>query len=96
MQCAFSSFEFKVGKTEAKTCNLFCNTAAKRVELISDVGSFTTHESNLSYNTQVVAGCENLLQKVESNLPFATKSVRVARYTGPRQTCSATGDVTPV
>ena len=45
---------------------------------------------------QVVTGCENLLQKVESSSTFATKSVHVARFTGPRQTCFATSDVTPV
>ena len=37
-----------------------------------------------------------MLQKVESSSTFATKSVHVARFTGPRQTCFATSDVTPV
>lgn len=60
-------------KREAKAWNLVCNIAAERVELISDVGSFTTHGSNLSYNTQVVAGSENLLQKVESSFAFCNK-----------------------
>ena len=45
---------------------------------------------------QVVAGRENLLQKVESSSTFATASARVARFTGPRQTCFAASDVTPV
>ena len=44
---------------------------------------------------QVVAGRERLLQKVESSSTFATAS-RVARFTGPRQTCFAASDVTPV
>ena len=45
---------------------------------------------------QVVAGREKLLQKVESSSTFATASARVARFTGPRQTCFAASDVTPV
>ena len=45
---------------------------------------------------QVVAGREELLQKVESSSTFATAFVRVARFTGPRQTCFAASDVTPV
>ena len=45
---------------------------------------------------QVFAGCEKLLQNVESSSIFATKSVHVARFTDPRQTCFAASDVTPV
>ena len=45
---------------------------------------------------QVVAGREKLLQKVESSSTFATASARVARFTGPRQTCFAGSDVIPV
>ena len=45
---------------------------------------------------QVVAGREKLLQKVESSSTFATASARVARFTGPRQTCFAASDVIPV
>jgi len=45
---------------------------------------------------QVVAGRERLLQKVESSSTFATAPVRGARFTGPRQTCLAASDETPV
>ena len=45
---------------------------------------------------QVVADREELLRKVESSSTFATASARVARFTGPRQTCFAARDVTPV
>ena len=53
----------------------------------------TTNQTRLRTN-QVVAGFKKMLQKVESN--SATKSVQVARFTGPRQTCFPTSDVTPV
>ena len=42
----------------------------------------TTNQTRLRTN-QVVAGFKKMLQKVESN--SATKSVQVARFTGPRQ-----------
>ena len=45
---------------------------------------------------QVVSVCEKLLQKAESELPFATKPAHVARFTEPRQTCFAASDVNPV
>ena len=44
-------------------------------ELKSDVASLTTHGQTCLATNQVVAGCEKLLQKVESNSTFATKSV---------------------
>ena len=52
-----------------------------------------TNQTCLRTN-QVVAGFKKMLQKVDSN--SATKSVQVARFTGPRQPCFATGDVTPM
>ena len=45
---------------------------------------------------QIVAGCENLLQKVESSCSFCISTVCVARFTGPRQTCFAASNVTPL
>ena len=41
-----------------------------------------------------VAGCEKLLQRIDSSSTFATKSLHVARFTRPRQTCFAASDVT--
>ena len=45
---------------------------------------------------QLVAGCEKLLQKVESSSISCNKSEKVARFTGLRQTCFALSDVFPV
>ena len=42
-----------------------------------------------------VAGCEKLLQKVQSGSTFCNKICTCARFTGPRQTCFAAGYVTP-
>ena len=63
------------------------------------VARFTTnHIQTCLTKYQVAAGCKNLLQKVQSSSTskIATKSIHVARFTGPRQTCSAARDVTPV
>ena len=51
-----------------------------------------TNQTYLATN-QLAAGCKKLLQKVESKFTFVTKSVHVACFTGPRQTCFATSDV---
>ena len=54
------------------------------------------NQTSLATN-QLVKGCEKLLQKVESSSTFFfSKSVHVARFTGPRQTCFATSHLTPV
>ena len=45
---------------------------------------------------QVVAGCENLLQKVESSSTFCDKICTSCAFFGPKQTCFATSDVIPV
>ena len=42
-------------------------------ELKSDVASFTTHVQTCLATNQVFAGCEKLLQKVESNSTFCNK-----------------------
>ena len=54
----------------------------------SDVTRFTTYESNLPTlaTNQVVAGCENVLQKIASSYTFfAAKSVYVARLPAQAQ-----------
>jgi len=55
------------------------------------------NQTSLATN-QLVEGCEKLLQKVESSSTFFffTKSVHVARFTGPKQTCFVTSNVTHV
>ena len=50
-----------------KRCNLVCDIAAKRVEKRLCTG-FTTHVQTFLATNQVVAGCEKLLQNVESSL----------------------------
>ena len=62
-------------KRATKTCNLLCNIAAKQVD-------------KLCYAFYCLAKIK-LLQNVESRSTFWTKSLRVGRFTGPRQTCFA-------
>ena len=57
-------------------------------------GAFPRANQTFLRTNQVVAGFKKMLHKEESN--SATKSVQVARFTGPRQPCFATGDVTPM
>ena len=65
-------------------CNLFCNIAVERVELAMSGALPPTNQTCLTTN-QIVAGFKKLLQKLEGN--SRTKSVQVARFTGPRETC---------
>ena len=53
----------------------------------------TTNQTCIATN-QAVAACSKLLHKVESSSTFC-KRLLVARFTGLRQTCFATSDVTP-
>ena len=55
-----------------------------------------THVQTRVATNQVVAGCQKFLQKEENSSTFCNQSVHVARFTGPRKTCSAASDVTPV
>ena len=48
-------------------------------ELKSDVARFTTHVQTCLATNQVVAGCENLLQKVESSSTFCNKPLHMLR-----------------
>ena len=65
-------------------------------ELKSDVARFTTHESNCLATNQVVTGCESCCGEQKVVLLFVTKSVNVARFIDPRQSCLAASDLTPV
>ena len=55
-------------KRATKTCNLFCIIASKRVKKRC-CAFYHPHAAN-----QLVAGCENLLQKVESCSTFCNKT----------------------
>ena len=74
--------------------NLFA--ALLQNELKSNVDHFTTYVQTCLAANEVAANCENVLQKLESTLLFATKSVHVARFTSSRQTCLAASDANPV
>ena len=69
-------------KWATQTYNLFSNIAAKLVK--ERCYKFYYPYSNMSCNKSGLAGCEKLLPKVESSSNFATKSVHVARFIGPR------------
>ena len=81
-------------KKKKKTCNIAATLLQN--ELKSSVARFTTHQSNLSCNkiNKVVAGCEKLLQKVQSRSTFCNKICTCCAFTGPRQTCFLASDVT--
>ena len=85
----------KTFNPKKKTCNF---TTLLQNELKSSVARFTTHQSNLSCNkiNKVVAGCEKLLQKVQSSSTFCNKICTCCAFTGPRQTCFLASDVTIV
>ena len=53
-------------------------------ELKSDVASLTTHGQTCLATNQVVAGCEKLLQKVESNSTFCNKICLCCAFYGPK------------
>ena len=61
-------------------------------ELNSDVARFISHELDCLATNQVAVGC----RKLRVVLLFATKSVHVLCFTGPRETCFAASDVNPV
>ena len=62
-----------------------------------DVAHFTTSRIQTCLATnQVVEGCEKFVAESRVVLLFATKSIRVAGFTGPLQTCPAARDVTHV
>ena len=75
-------------KRATKTCNLFCSIASKRVKKRC-CAFYYPHAAN-----QVVAGCEKLLQKVESSSTFCNKTCTCCVFYRPD--CFAASDVTPV
>ena len=80
-------------KRAAKTGNLFCNIAAKRVE--KRCCAFYHQRSDLSYDKSGCCRLRKKLQKVESSSTFCN-NVLFARFTVPRQPCMAASDGTPV
>ena len=63
-------------------------TAFLQNELKSDVARFTTHIQTCLATNQVVAGCENLLQKVESSSTFWNKTYTCCAFYRPRTNLS--------
>ena len=68
-------FEFKVGKTGNKNLQLVLQHCCKTSRVDKRCWEFyhPRIESVLQHYTQVVAGCENSLQKVESSFAFCNK-----------------------
>ena len=89
---AGSRMGLKVRKSghQTPTCNLFCKIAAKRVEQRCCAFKPVFQQSSL---LQVAKSC---CRKQRVVLFLATKSEKVARFTGLRQTCFALSDVVPV
>lgn len=65
-------------------------------ELNSNDAHFTMHKSNKSCKKSGYCWLRNCCRDWRVVLIFATKSVHVGHFTGPRQTCFAWSDVTPV
>ena len=63
-----------------------CLATLLQNEFNGDDARFTSRVEAYLAVIQVIAGCKNLLQKVESGPFFATKSLLVARFTGLKQT----------
>ena len=73
-------------KRATKTCTTCF--AAKQVEY-SNVVHFTTQKSNLSCNKGCCMRRKVVGESKVSSFLFAPKSVPVARFTGPTQTCES-------
>ena len=81
-----------VPQITAQTLEVTCFATLQRNKFKSNVARFASHVQTCLTTNQVVAGCENLLQKVDSSLSyiFCNKiCTYAARFTGPRQTCFA-------
>ena len=78
--------------------NATCFATLLQNKLKSRVVHFAALFQSCLPTNQVVTVCEELLQKVESTVVvlFATKSLLVACFTGPRQTFFAANDIPPV
>ena len=61
-----------------------CFAAMHQNELKSDVARFTTHIQTCLAANQVAAGCEKLLQKVESSSTFCNKTCTCCALYRPR------------
>ena len=73
-----------------------CFAAQHQNELKIDVARFTTHIQTCLAANQVAAGCEKLLQKVESSSTFSNKTRTCCALYRPRPKLFSASDVTPV
>lgn len=64
--------------------------------LNSNVSHFTVHFQTCLVTNQVVAVCEELLQKVESSGPFCNKICTCCTFYQPKTNSFAANDITPV
>ena len=88
VNCKPAVGNLRYGKTIWQNC---CKMSCMALLLVS----ITPTQTRLATN-QAVAGCQTFVQKLENSSTFCNKSVHVARFTGPRQTCFAASDVNPV
>ena len=88
VNCKPAVGNLRYGKTIWQNC---CKMSCMALLLVS-----ITHTQTRLATNQAVAGCQKFLQKLENSSTFCNKSVHVARFTGPRQTCHTASDVNPV
>ena len=88
VNCKPAIGSLRYGKTVWQNC---CKMSCQAMLLVN-----ITHVQTRLATNRVVAGCQKFLQKVENSFTFCKKSLHVARFTGPRQTCFAASDVNPV
>ena len=88
VNCKPAIGSLRYGKTVWQNC---CKMSCQAMLLVN-----ITHVQTRLATNRVVAGSQKFLQKVENSFTFCKKSLHVARFTGPRQTCFAASDVNPV
>lgn len=82
-------------KNGRQKCNLFSNIASKRVSQVC-FAFYHTRIKPVLHQIRLLHVAKSCCRKLRVVILFATNCVHVARFTGPRQTCFAISDVTPV
>ena len=86
----------KMGSNKGRQkCNLFTNIASKRVSQVR-FAFYHTRIKPVLQQIRLLHVAKSCCRKLRVVILFATNCVHVARFTGPRQTCFAKSDVTPV
>ena len=82
-------------KTGGKNVTCFSNIASKRVSQVR-FAFYHTRIKPVLHQIRLLHVAKSCCRKLRVVILFATNCVHVARFTGPRQTCFAKSDVTPV